>query len=249
MVIGLKPQDILKQTPYYNRPIVRVDESMPIDASLVKHPMIHPDRLWRASFIDAGADPFHNAQRLNYKGLYGPDYNKLELFVNDAEMSKGTVENADIDIFYWHLISQFWAIKAGANYTNRPANTPYWQPGFGIEGLMPYFIDTNVRAYYYNGSAKLDVELSRDTQIINNFFIRAGIRSILASKTVLQASIGNGLNQMRYIVRPYYRLMPGLNGFIEYEHEHDYGAFRMIQVKDGGSAAQNTITLGLTLLL
>ena len=36
-------------------------------------------------------------------------------------MNKGKVENADMDIFYWHLISQFWAIKGGVNYFYRPA--------------------------------------------------------------------------------------------------------------------------------
>ncbi|MHB1947899.1 MAG: multicopper oxidase domain-containing protein [Gammaproteobacteria bacterium] len=243
-----KPQDIVKQTSYHNRPIVRVDEVRPIDLSLVKHPMAHPAGLYLSNFLDVGADPFHNAQRLTFKGLYGPDYNKLELFTNDAEVKKGTVENADVDIFYWHLISQFWAVKGGASYFYRPAMTPYWQPGIGIEGLMPYFIDTDVRGYFHNGSAKLDVELSRDTQITNNFFIRAGIRSILASKTVTQDAVGSGLNQMRYIVRPFYRLMPGLNVFAEYEHEQDYGAFRHNQINAGESATQNTLTFGLTIL-
>ncbi len=36
---------------------------------------------------------------------------------------------------------------------------------------------------------KLDLGLSRDTQITNNFFIRVGVRSILASKTVIQDEI------------------------------------------------------------
>lgn len=243
-----KPQDIVKNTQYDNRPIVRVDEARPIDPELVEHHMAHPPGLWFSTFLDAGVDPFHPAERLTYKGLYGADYNKLELFTNDAEVYKGNVEDADIDIFYWHLISQFWAVKGGANYTYRPANTPYWQPGIGIEGLMPYFIDTNVRAYYHNGSAKLDLELSRDTQMTNNFLIRLGVRSILATKTVTQASIGSGMNQMRYIIRPYYRVMPGLNMFVEYEHEQDYGAFRNIQSKAGEPAVQNTITFGLTWL-
>ena len=243
-----EPQNIVKQTSYYNRPIVRVDEVRPIDVSLVKHPMAHPAGLWLATFLDVGADPFNNSQRVTYKGLYGPDYNKLELFTNDAEVSKGKVENADIDIFYWHLLDQFWAVKGGVNYFYRPAQTPYWQPGIGIEGLMPYFIDTNARGYYHSGSAKLDVELSRDTQITNNFFIRAGIRSILASKTVTEAEIGSGLNQMRYILRPYYRLMPGLNVFTEYEHEQDYGVFKNQQSNAGESAVQNTLTFGLSVL-
>ena len=169
-----RPQDIVKYTQYSNRPIVRVDEAQPIDHSLVHHPMGHHAGLWLSTFLDVGADPFHNVQRLTYKGLYGPDYNKLELFINDAEMNKGTVENADIDIFYWRLINQFWAMKGGANYFYRPATSPYWQPGVGIEGLMPYFIDTDARAYYHSGSAKLDLEFSRDTQITNNLFVRLG---------------------------------------------------------------------------
>lgn len=243
-----KPEDIAKKTSYPNRPIVRVDEVRPIDPMLVMHPMAHHAGLWLSTFLDAGLDPFHDVQRLTYKGLYGSDYNKLELFTNDAEVSQGTVENADIDIFYWHLLDQFWAIKGGANYTYRPANTPYWQPGIAIEGLMPYFIDTDVRGYYHSGSAKLDVELSRDSQITNNFFVRCGVRGIAATKSVAAAEIGSGLNQMRYMLRPYYRLMPGLNVYAEYEHEQDYGAFKTYQRREDSPGMQNTVTFGVAVL-
>jgi FtsP/CotA-like multicopper oxidase with cupredoxin domain len=243
-----KPQNIVTKTPYYNRPIVRVDEVRPIDASLIKHPMAHPNSLWLATFLDIGANPLTNTQQITFKGLYGSNYNKLELFTDDAEIKKGTVENADMDIFYWHLLDQFWAIKGGVNYFYRPAQTPYWQPGIGLEGLMPYFIDTNVRGYFHSGSAKLDIELSRDTQITNNFFIRAGVRSILASKTVTQAEIGSGLNQMRYTIRPYYRFIPGLNVFAEFERDQYYGAYRNIQLNNNGSATENTLTFGLSML-
>ena len=170
------------------------------------------------------------------------------MFANDAEIKKGTVENADMDIFYWHLIDQFWAIKGGVNYFYRPASSPYWLPGIGIDGLMPYFIDTDVRGYTYGVSAKLDAEFSRDSQMTNNFFIRAGLRGIFASKSIPQAEIGNGLNQMRYIIRPYYRLMPGLNLFTEYEHQQNYGSFKNQQINDGESAIQNTVTFGLSMI-
>nr|WP_232051901.1 multicopper oxidase domain-containing protein [Aquicella siphonis] len=243
-----KPQDLVRQTAYHNRPIVRVDETRPIDVSLVRHPMAHPSGWWFADFFDVGMDPFHNVQEVTFKGLYGGDYHKLQLLTEDAEINKGKIENADIDIFYWRLLSQFWALKGGANYFYRPARVPYWQPGIGVEGLMPYFIDTNARGYYYAGSAKMDIELSRDTQITNNFFIRLGIRSILATKTVVRAQIGSGLNQMRYLLRPYYRLMPGLNLFAEYEHDQEYGAFKRFRTQDGEPVGENTLTLGLSFL-
>jgi FtsP/CotA-like multicopper oxidase with cupredoxin domain len=232
---------------YINRPIVREDITMPLDCSLVDHPIGHHQGFYLASFLDIGEDPYHNVQEMTFKGLYGGDYNKLELYTDDAEIKEGSVENADIDIFYWHLISQFWAIKGGVNYFYRPGG-PYWQPGVGIEGLMPYFIDTNVRIYCHEGSVKFDIELQRDTQITNNFFIRTGIRSIFATKTVEEDELGSGLNQMRYTIRPYYRLKPGLNIFTEYEHDDDYGAFKRIQRKQGESTTEDTLTLGLSIL-
>lgn len=243
-----KPETKISQEPYINRPIVRVDELLPLDTHLIDHPMAHPAGLYRATFLDVGEDPFNNVQRLTFKTLIGPDYNKLELYTEDAELNQGTVENADIDIFYWHLISQFWAVKGGANYYYRPAQTPYWQPGVGLEGLMPYFIDTNIRSYYHSGSGKFDIQLSRDTQITNNFFIRLGLRSILATKTVDADEVGSGLNQMRYTVRPYYRVMPGLSVFFEYEHESDYGAFADFSKNNGESTNQDTYTIGLSIL-
>jgi uncharacterized protein involved in copper resistance len=231
-----------------NRPIVRQDLTMPLDYSLVQHPMGHHQGFYFATFLDVGEDPFHNAQEVTLKGFYGGDYHKLELFINDAELNDGKVESADIDIFYWHLMSQFWAIKAGVNYFVQPGG-PYWQPGMGIEGILPYFIETNVRTYYHKDSIKLDVEFSRDTQITNNFFLRTEIRSILATKTVAEDDIGSGLNQMRYTIRPYYRVRPGLNIFTEFEYDHDYGAFKRIRQNEGESTRENTLTFGVAVLL
>lgn len=244
----MQPENIIKPTGYYNRPIVRVDEVRPIDVALVHHPMAHPVGFWFANDLTLAEDFFHNTQMLTFKGLYGPDYHKLELFINDAEIDQGKTENADIDIFYWHLLNQFWAIKGGVNYFNRPALKPYWQPGIGVEGLLPFFIETDVRGYYYQGSVKADIELSRDTQITNNFFVRVGIRGILASKTITSAQLGSGLNEMRYSLTPYYRLTPGLNIFAEYEHDVDYGAFKKLQQNSGESTLQNNLFVGLEAL-
>jgi len=241
----IKPENIAKKTAFHNRPIVREDEVRPLDVSLIHHPMAHAMGLSSANFLDIGEDPFHNVQRLTFKGLYGRDDNKLEVFINDAEAAKGVLENADADIFYWHLLGEFWAIKGGVNYFYRPSRVPYWQIGGSIEGLLPYFIDTDLRVYYHRGALKLDADFFRDTQITNNFFIRLGIRGILSTKTVVRDEVGAGLNQMRYIVRPYYRLMPGLDLFAEYEHEQGNGVFKNLQRNAGNSVGENTVTFGL----
>lgn len=219
-----------------------------INHAMIYHPMGEMPGLFQASYLEASIDPVRNVDEITFKSLIGADYNKLELYTEDAEIKKGTVENADVDFFYWHLISQFWAVKAGANYFYRPSGTPYWQPGVGIEGLMPYFIDTNLRTYYHSGSTKFDLQLSRDTQITNRFFIRTGIRSIVATKTVASDEIGSGLNQMQYIIRPYYQINPSLALFTEYNHTRDYGALVNIHRNEGESVTENTLTLGISLL-
>jgi FtsP/CotA-like multicopper oxidase with cupredoxin domain len=203
------------------------------------HFVAHPPQLYLSSFLDIGADFGRDAQAISFKILYGKDDYKIELQTEDAEIKKGKIKRADVDVFYWHSISEFWAIKGGVNYVYRPADTPYIQPGIGIEGLMPYFIDTNIRAYYHQESFKLDLDFFRDTQITNNFFIRTGIRSILVTKTVTQDEVESGLNQLRYTVRPYYRLAPGITLFMEYEYEREYGVFKKSDSK---------LTIGLTLL-
>lgn len=214
----------------------------------MRHLTAHPARWYRANEVEFGANPVTNDYTLTAKAMFGPDFNKLQLYMNDAEMEKGVVDEADLDVFYWHLVDQFWAVKGGINYFYRPSKKPYWQPGIGLEGLMPYFIAVDARGYYRAGSAKLDLELSRDTQLTNNFFIRLALRGIAATNTVAQDEIGNGLNQARFILTPYLRVMPGLNVFAEYERQRYYGRTSELVRADGESVTENTYTVGVDFL-
>lgn len=243
-----KPKRYIASTGFYNRPIVRVDKDTPIIPALIMHPMGHPARFYMANFLDVAEDPWYNAQEISFKGMYGGDYNKLKLHAEDAKLEKGKITDLDLDIFYWHLLSQFWSIEGGANYVNQPAYHPYWQPGIGIVGLMPYFIDIELRTYFYSGSVKFDFELSRDTQITNNFFIRTSIESVFATKAVNSAPIGSGMNEMQYIIRPYYRVAPGWNVFAQYQYTKDYGLLAALDRLRNDSQNDNIFTIGLTWL-
>ena len=209
-------------------------------------PTAHPAKWYNGNMLDIGIDPIDQFYKMNFVMMSGYDYNKLQLNMKDAEASHGSIENADMDAFYWHLISEFWAVKGGINYFYRPAHSPYWQPGVGIEGLMPYFISTDARLYGRAGSLKLDLDLSRDTQLGDQFFLRTGIRTIAATKTVATDQIGAGLNQIQFILRPYYRLRPGLSIFVEYEHQQYYGVTNGL-ISEDDAASSNTVVAGLSM--
>lgn len=218
------------------------------EPGFVKHPMGHPSHLTRATFLDFGYDPFHNVQKGNLTILAGNDRHKLQLYSEDAELRKGKVEEADLDIFYWYGFSEFWSIKGGANYVYKPSRQPYFQPGVGIEGMFPYFIATNLRLYLHEGSAKADLQLSRDTQIAHNSFIRLGLRGVAATHTVRQDEIGRGLNYIEYIVRPYYMINPGVALFAEFDFTQNYGNLKKILNQKGKETSEKVLMVGVSLV-
>lgn len=208
---------------------------------------VAPASIYNSNDLELSAG-YKNYVEGSLNTFIGYDNDKLQLNAQDVEYQYGSLQNANLDIFYWHLLSEFWAIKGGINYEESPTHTPYAQPGIGIAGLMPYFIDTDLRTYYHSGSFKLDIDLSRDTQITNNFFIRLGVTGDLATKTVAQDQVGSGLEQLQFIARPYYRIRPGVNLFAEYDHNMNFGAFRTFQSNDGEPGVTNTVTGGIEIL-
>lgn len=181
--------------------------------------------------------------------LIGSDINKLQLNMEDAEINHGTVDEANIDLFGWRLVDQFWAVKGGINYTYRPASTPYFQPGVGIEGLMPYFIQTDLRTYYHNGSTKLDVSLARDTQLTNRFYLRAALESIFATKTVDEDEIGSGLNSLEWTLRPYYQVTSNFSLYWQYQYTHNYSSLKRLQEDSGEPTTESIYSIGFSWLI
>ncbi len=218
------------------------------ESHLVHHPMAHPSQLHQATFLDLGYDPFHNVQKGNLNFMIGWDYDKLQLYSEDAEVRKGKIESADLDIFYWLSISEFWAIKGGVNYVYKPAHKPYIQPGIGVEGTMPYFIETNLRSYLHKDSLKIDLQLTRDTQITDHFFVRTGLRGIIATKDVLADEIGTGLNKMEYVLRPYLVIHPNLSVFSELNHTQTHGALKRLLQHEHKSTKETVLTFGISIL-
>lgn len=242
-----RPQTIVKPLAYTNQAIVRV-QHLPVDQNLIDHPSDHAPRFFTANVLDINQNLINNNQEITYKGMFGGDNNKLQLYMEKAEINQGVIDNANLDIFYWHAISQFWAIKGGVNYMYRPTMTPYFQPGIGIEGLTPYFIETDIRAYYHNGSSKLDVDLTRDTQIAHNFFIRTEIEALFANKTVVHDLVGSGLNELQLTLRPYYQINPTLAVYVQYQHTSNYGNTQRLFQENNLTTSDNAYSVGLSLL-
>ena len=214
------------------------------------HMTAHPVSIFANTSLDfAAAVNQPNTYIGELKSVIGYDYNKLQFNVSDFDVDNGNIVNGNADFFYQHLISQFWWVKGGANYVYQPTlSTPYWQPGIGIEGLMPFFINTDLRAYYYQGALKFDLDLYRDTQITNNWFIRADARGLIATQSVPLAAINSGFNQIELSLRPYYRLSGNWSVYGQYTYSQSYGYAAQGVTQNGGDSTESLFLIGFSML-
>ncbi len=172
--------------------------------------------------------------------LFGTDDNKIELFTNQAQFTNGTLTFAYFDIFGWHKLSDNWAIKGGADYSYLPA--AYWRPGGGVEGTLPFDIDTDIRAYWHDGSGEIDGTFLRDTKLIGKLSLITSVEMIAATKTLDYAQIGQGFNSVQYNIGPAYQLFPSIQLQLEYQYVRSYGATADI-IQDGGSSPVTKLLL------
>ncbi len=236
------------KTPHFvNVPTPLLDPTYNPDTALHYTGGMHGAMIDAANNLSIDTN-FYSAATLTYKGLFGTDYNKLELFTNEAEYSDHKIQTADMDIFYWHLISEFWAIKGGLNAVYRPAERAYVQPGIGLEGTMPFFIDTDARGYFHDGSAKLDLEFARNTQLMDRLFLYTSIRGIAATKTVQKDDVGSGLDETEFVIGPGWQWTPYLETYIQFESTNYYGQTKTVRQNDGYDIHDNIFKVGVSLL-
>lgn len=213
-------------------------------SSFIKNPVGHPAHIFHSFYADIGYDPFHNVQKGDFMYRGGWDRQKIQLAMEDAEIQKGTLEKADLDVFYWHLISEFWALKGGLNILFKPGHQTYCQPGIGIEGTAPFFIDTDIRLYLHQSLLKADIDLKRDTLIAHNFYLRTGVRAIIATKTKIRNQIGSGVNYLEYTILPFIAIAPGWDIYAGVDLTQYYGKTKKIRRHQRLSSHETVAKIG-----
>lgn len=215
-------------------PVTTEAEAMPKTA--------HPATMVMTNDWQYAHDFARNVDQFTATTMYGGDYNKIQLYTNQAQFTRGTLTYADVDIFAWHMLNNFWAIKGGANYSYKP--TAYWQPGAGIEATLPFFIGANIRTYWHDGSGQINAIFSRNISLTGNWTLLTSVEAIAATKSLDYAQIGQGFNSIQYTVGPSYQLLSGLDLQLQYQYTRKYGDTASILKADGQGPTSSLLTLG-----
>ena len=203
----------------------------------------HPAPMIVANDWQYGHDFARNVDQITATTMVGGDYNKLQIYTNQAQWTRGALTDADVDIFAWHMLNDFWAIKGGVNYSYKPA--AYWQPGLGLEGTMPFFIETNIRSYWHDGSGQIDAIFSRNISLAGNWTLLTSVEAIAATQSLDYAQIGWGFNSIQYSIGPSYQFLSGLALQLQYQYTRNYGDTASILKANGQGPTSSLLTFGL----
>lgn len=203
----------------------------------------HPASMVMTNDWQYGHDFARNVDQITATTMVGGDYNKIQLYTDQAQFTRGTLTDAGVDIFAWHLLNNFWAIKGGVNYSYRPA--AYWQPGAGLEGTLPFFIAADIRSYWHDGSGEVDADFSRNIPLVGNWSLYTEVEAIAATKSLDYAEIGQGFNSIQYTIGPSYQLLSSLALQLQYQYTRNYGDTASILKEGGGGPTSSLLTLGL----
>ncbi len=207
------------------------------------------DGPYMSTSLDVNTNLYEGQYQVSFKTQIGSSKHVLQIYADEAEITDNKVTDANLDVFYLRWLNQFWAVKAGINSVYRPAAAAYIQPGFGLEGTLPYSFEVDLRTYLRGNSVKLDAEIDRDIQLSRKVHLSLGVEGIAATATLKQDEIGSGLNSVEWTVRPYYQLSPNIQLYVQYQHTNYYGPLKNILISQGEETSENRYALGFAYLL
>ena len=208
-------------------------------------PMMMGDMpLWGVSVDDLGYQ--FDDDQINYEvdAWYGVDERRLSL---RSEGSIQTQDEKEIDsltsMAYWKPLSIFWNGEAGVAYDTKNDKPALMA---GIVGTMPYFIETDARAYLYSdGQVRLDLGAEYEWRLSQRWVVIPELELTAFSKEDSDNHITKGFNELDAEVRlTYETLSRQLAPYVGVSYETALGSARGQRRQENESVDSSSLTAG-----
>ena len=208
-------------------------------------PMMMGDMpLWGVSVDDLGYQ--FDDDQINYEvdAWYGKDERRLSFRSEGSVQTKG---DKDIDsltsLSYWKPLSIFWNGEAGVAYDTKNDKPALMA---GIVGTMPYFIETDARAYLYSdGQVRLNLGAEYQWRLSQRWVVIPEVGLSAFSKDDIDNHITKGFNELDTEVRlTYETLSRQLAPYVGVSYETALGSARGQRRQDNESIDSSSLTAG-----
>ena len=195
---------------------------------------------------DYGAGQDRPVASWDLDGWIGTDENKLWL-KSEGENSDGTTEQAEFWALYSRNVAEFWDLQAGIRHDTQPHPTSY--AVFGIEGLAPYFVETEAHLFISDeGDVSARLRREHDLLLTQRLIFQPYVEINLSAQDVEEQEIGAGFTEGEIGLQTRYEITRKFAPYVDVRYERKFGETSSI-AKDNGEDNDDFIAaVGLRLM-
>lgn len=179
------------------------------------------------------------------EGWIGGDTHKLWLNMEGSKPVKGGVEEAEFQLLYSRMVSEFWDVQAGVRHDVRPRpQTTYGV--VGLQGVAPYFLDVNVQAFLSeDGDASARLEVESDLLITQKLILQPVAEVNFSAQRVPELHLGRGINDVELGLRLRYEFVREFAPYIGVSWERKLGETSNIARQHGEDPSDLSFVTGI----
>lgn len=170
------------------------------------------------------------------QGWVGGDYEKLWLKTEGAKRIGGKVEDAETQLLYSHLLTDFFDMQAGVRYDPEP----HPRRGYavlGIQGLAPYYFESDA-ALFLSNEGELSGRFTAGYELLltQRLILQPALEINLSAEEVKERGIGSGVNSIELGLRLRYEIRREFAPYIGFNWERKLGQTADIARANGEDA-------------
>jgi copper resistance protein B len=187
-----------------------------------------------------------NGQNWEAEGWYGNDSDKLWIRT-EGELSRGTLEDGDLEAFWNRNIATYWSSQLGARQDLGAGPDRTWA-AFGVQGITPYWFDLEATGYV-GASGRTAARLRAEYELLftQRLILQPELETNLYGKNDPQRRIGSGVSDVQFGMRLRYEFQRQFAPYIGVNWVRRIGTTAEYAQQDGQSALDRQIVAGLRL--
>ena len=192
-------------------------------------------------------DEGENVYAWDLQGWVGTDFDKLFLKSNGELLLDGELEQAEVQVLYSRLISDFFDAQVGLRYDFEPDPERVYGV-IGLQGLAPQFFEVDAALFVsQKGDVSARLEAEYELLITQQLVLQPSAELDVAVQEVKQLGIGSGPSRVELGLRLLYEVTREFAPYVGVHYETDLFDTADFTRDEGGEVDSVSFIAGLRL--
>ena len=200
--------------------------------------MLLLDRLEYVHSRDGG-----NAVAIDGEAWYGRNFNKMWLKF-EGDRSAGRLQDLRTEALWDHAVSTYWDTQLGVRHDLGGGPGRTWA-AFGIEGLAPYWFETQATLYVgQGGRTAARVAFDYEAMLTQRLILQPDVEANFYGRNDPERGLGSGLSDLEAGLRLRYEIRPEFAPYVGVVWQQQFGCTRDFARMRGEPAADLQFVAG-----